>query len=117
MGSSLNEEECTQKIGDVLRFFVDTKNFGYVDRVGNALLPDGVEEALKEALRALRSLYGSAKRDERGYSYVEVGDRRITLPPLPGEDVVKCFLSAVRRDMGFARRAAIYALSWHAKKS
>ncbi len=110
-------EECTQEIGRMLRFFVDTGNFGYVDRIGNALVPDIVETALMEAIRALRSLYGSARTDERGFKCVEHDGRCVTLPPIPGKDVVTCFLEAVRADIGYARRAAIYALAWHAPRS
>lgn len=105
-------EECVKSIARVLRFFRETRNYGYVDRIGNALIPEHVEIALKEALRALDSLYGSAPRDEKGHAYVAVDDRKVVLPRIPSEKEVQCFLGLVREDISYARRAAIYALSF-----
>ena len=45
---------------DVLRFFVQTRSFNLVDRLGFALNPHVAKEALTEALRILKSLRGSA---------------------------------------------------------
>ena len=51
---------------DVLRFFVRTRSYTVVDRLGFALSPDVAREALTEALRVLRSLRGSALVVESG---------------------------------------------------
>ncbi len=100
----------------MLRFFVQTKNFGYVDRIGNALNPEPVEVTLHEALRAFRSIRESATVGEDGRRYVEKEGKKIPVPGIPGEEEVKAFLDAVRSDIGVAKRIATLALAYPSRK-
>ena len=102
---------------NLFRFFVDTRNYGYVDRIGNALSHEPVEHATLEALRAFRSIYESAKMDENNRRYIEDSktNRKIYLPRIPSEDQVKAFLDAVKQNRDVARRVATYALSFRPK--
>ena len=100
----------------MLRFFVQTKNFGYVDRIGNALNPEPVEVTLHEALRAFRSIRESAIVGEDGRRYVEKDGKRIPVPGIPSEEEVKAFLDAVRSDIGVAKRVATLALAYPSRK-
>lgn len=47
---------------DVLRYHVSTGRYSYVDRIAAAMDPRVVEEAIREALRAVTSVIGSAPR-------------------------------------------------------
>ena len=100
----------------MLRFFVQTKNFGYVDRIGNALNPEPVEVALLEALRAFRSIRESASVDKKGKRYVEKDGNKIPVPGIPSDEEVKKFLDAVQSDIGVAKRVATLALAYPSKK-
>ena len=102
---------------NLFRFFVDIRNYGYVDRIGNALSYEPVEYATLESLRAFRSIYESAKMDENHRRYIEDNktNRKIYLPRIPSEDQVKTFLDAVKQNRGVARRVAMYALSFRPK--
>jgi CRISPR type I-A-associated protein Csa5 len=100
----------------MLRFFVQTKNFSYVDRIGNALNPEPVEVTLHEALRAFRSIRESALIDEKGRRYVEKDGKKIPVPGIPTEEEVKAFLNDVRADIGVAKRVATLALAYPSKK-
>ncbi len=100
----------------MLRFFVQTKNFGYVDRIGNALNPEPVEVALLEALRAFRSIRESAPADKDGRKYVEKDGKKIPVPGLPTDEEVRAFLEAVHSDIGSAKRVATLALTYPSKK-
>ncbi|WP_297520791.1 type I-A CRISPR-associated protein Csa5 [Thermococcus sp.] len=100
----------------MLRFFVQTKNFGYVDRIGNALNPEPVEVTLHEALRAFRSIRESAIVGEDGRRYVEKDGKRIPVPGIPSEEEVKAFLDAVCSDIGVAKRVATLALAYPSRK-
>jgi len=100
----------------MLRFFVQMKNFGYVDRIGNALNPEPVEVTLHEALRAFRSVRESAPVDESGRRYVEKDGKRIPVPGIPTEEEIKAFLDDVRSDIGVAKRVATLALAYPSKK-
>jgi len=100
----------------MLRFFVQTKNFGYVDRIGNALNPEPVEVTLHEALRAFRSIRESATVGEDGRRYVEKDGKKIPVPGIPSEEEVKAFLDAVRSDIGVAKRVATLALAYPSRK-
>jgi len=100
----------------MLRFFVQTKNFGYVDRIGNALNPEPVEVTLLEALRAFRSIRESTSIDKDGRRYVEKDGNKISVPGIPAEEEVKAFLDAVHADIGVAKRVATLALAYPVKK-
>ncbi|NJE06350.1 type I-A CRISPR-associated protein Csa5 [Thermococcus sp. M36] len=100
----------------MLRFFVQTKNFSYVDRIGNALNPEPVEVTLHEALRAFRSIRESAFVEDNGRRYVEKDGKKIPVPGIPPEEEVKAFLDAVRSDIGVAKRVATLALAYPSKK-
>ncbi len=100
----------------MLRFFVQMKNFGYVDRIGNALNPEPVEVTLHEALRAFRSVRESAPVDESGRRYVEKDGKKIPVPSIPTEEEVRTFLDDVRSDIGVAKRVATLALAYPSKK-
>jgi len=100
----------------MLRFFVQTKNFGYVDRIGNALNPEPVEVTLLEALRAFRSIRESAPVDKNGRRYVEKDGNKIPVPGIPSGEEVKKFLDAVQSDIGVAKRVATLALAYPSKK-
>ena len=100
----------------MLRFFVQTKNFGYVDRIGNALNPEPVEVALLEALRAFRSIRESAPSDENGRKYIEKDGKKIPVPALPTDEEVREFIEAVHSDIGLAKRVATLSLAYPSKK-
>ncbi|ASJ10956.1 type I-A CRISPR-associated protein Csa5 [Thermococcus sp. P6] len=100
----------------MLRFFVQTKNFGYVDRIGNALNPESVEVALFEAIRAFRSIRESASVDSEGRRYVEKEGKKIPVPGIPSEEEIKAFLEDVRSDVGVAKRISTLALAYPSKK-
>lgn len=99
----------------MLRFFAAIRNYSFVDRVGNALNPETVEVAIKDALRTFTSIYDSAASDEKGFRYLELEEagakRRVYLPAKPREDEVASFVKAVWEDVGVARRVAIMAMS------
>ncbi|MFA4646526.1 type I-A CRISPR-associated protein Csa5 [Pyrococcus kukulkanii] len=100
----------------MLRFFIQLKNFSYVDRIGNALNPEPVEAALHEALRAFRSIRESASIDDSGRRYVEKDSKKILVPGLPSDEEVRAFLDAVRSDISVAKRVATLALAYPSKK-
>ncbi|RLG47819.1 MAG: type I-A CRISPR-associated protein Csa5 [Thermoproteota archaeon] len=100
----------------MLRFFVQMKNFSYVDRIGNALNPEPVEVALHEALRAFRSIRESAPVDSKGKRYVEKEGKKIPVPGIPSDEEVRTFLDAVRSDISVAKRVATLALAYPSKK-
>ncbi|KUH32863.1 type I-A CRISPR-associated protein Csa5 [Thermococcus celericrescens] len=100
----------------MLRFFVQTRNFSYVDRIGNALNPEPVEVALLEALRAFRSIRESASVDENGGRYIEKDGNKILLPGIPSGEEVMGFLKDVRSDTGVAKLVATLALAYPSKK-
>ncbi|ASJ02837.1 type I-A CRISPR-associated protein Csa5 [Thermococcus profundus] len=100
----------------MLRFFVQTKNFSYVDRIGNALNPEPVEVALLEALRAFRSIRESAPIDKNGRMYVEKDGNKIPVPGIPSDEEIKKFLDDVRSDMGVAKLVATLALAYPSRK-
>ena len=100
----------------MFRFFVRTKNFSYIDRIGNALSYEPVEVALKDALRAFVSIYNSAEVEvKEGRTRRFIRDKEtnkpIYLPSIPSESEVEKFLQKVREDISYARRLAILALS------
>ncbi|WP_231845518.1 type I-A CRISPR-associated protein Csa5 [Pyrococcus abyssi] len=100
------------EIINMLRFFVRIKNFGYVDRIGNALTPEPVEIALHEAMRAFRSIWEGAKTDEEGRRYIEKDGEKIYLPKIPSDTEIESFLNEVRRDIRIAKRVATLALAY-----
>lgn len=99
----------------MLRFFIQMKNFSYVDRIGNALDPEPIEVALHEALRAFRSIRENALVDEGGKKYIEKDGKKIPVPGIPTEEEILAFLNAVRSDTGIAKRVAILALAYPSK--
>jgi len=103
------------EIVNMLRFFIRTRNFGYVDRIGNALTYEPVEMAILEALRAFRSIHESAKTDENYGKYIEKDGKKIYLPRIPSEEEIRTFLNAVRKDMSVAKRVATLALAFPSK--
>ena len=82
-------------IVDLLRFFVEKRQYSIVDRFANALSPDVIEVALYEALRTVKSAS-------------ETEEVKILIPD---EESIKYFLNIVRRDISIAREIAIRALS------
>lgn len=106
---------------EMLKFFAREGVFSYVDRIGNALTPEPVEVAIKDALRHLASLYHSSiektvetkegkkvtlrfyRKDEKNLE---------PLPKIPSQSEVSLFLKAVRKDISCARVTAILAMSF-----
>ncbi|QOJ79814.1 type I-A CRISPR-associated protein Csa5 [Infirmifilum lucidum] len=106
-----------ESIVRVLRFFAATRNYSFLDRIGNALNPETVEVALRDALRTFSSIYDASPADEKGLKYYEYEEgRRIRLPAKPSEGEVAAFLRAVWQDVGVARRVAIMAMSVPARE-
>jgi len=99
----------------MLRFFIQMKNFSYVDRIGNALNPEPIEVALHEALRTFRSIRENALVDGEGRRFIEKDGKKIPVPSIPTEEEVLAFLNAVRSDTGIAKRVAILALAYPSK--
>ncbi len=120
MGSSVTGLEEFKGIVKMLRFFASTRNYSFIDRIGNALNPETVEVAIRDAMRTFTSIYDSAPVDEKGLKYYEYEEggvkRRIHLPAKPSEDEVAGFVKAVWQDVGVARRVAIMAMSFPAKE-
>ncbi len=100
----------------MLRFFVQMKNFSYVDRIGNALNPEPVEMAILEAIRAFRSIRESTSTDKDGRRYVEKDGKKIAVPGVPTDEEVRAFLEAVRSDISVAKLVATLALAYPSKK-
>jgi len=100
----------------MLRFFVQMKNFSYVDRIGNALNPETVEVALFETIRAFRSVRESASIDKEGRRYVEKDGNKILVPGIPRDEEVEKFLEDVRSNIGVAKLVATLALAYPSKR-
>lgn len=125
-------------IADLLRFFVETERYGIIDRIGNAVSPAAVKQALFEALRIVRSLKGTSKKgkvNDKVYECCEYGDIKegkhhpgleaaidgkrqycVPCPRIPSEDEVREFLEDVERDIDVAREVAILAQTFRPKK-
>ncbi|RSN73292.1 type I-A CRISPR-associated protein Csa5 [Candidatus Methanodesulfokora washburnensis] len=105
------EEDCMEQVANMLRFFVRMRNYGYVDRMANALTPDPAEAALVEAYRHLRSLYDSSK-EEGGLRKVEVDGKILTLPKIPDQECTKKILEIIRKNPPERKTLALMALSF-----
>jgi len=72
--------------------------------------------ALKDALRDLSTLYGSSSVDEKGLHYIQIKiDDRVEkkyLPKIPSQEDVRDFLEKVRKNISYARKLAIYSLTY-----
>ena len=109
-------DEIPNDLVKILRFFVNRKNFSYVDRIGNTLSPEAIEMALKDALRDLNSFYLSAQSEGGGPRFIRERDgSTTTLPNIPSQDSIKKFLQLVQEDVSYGRRLAMLALSWSTK--
>ena len=96
----------------MLRFFVRTKNFSYIDRIGNALTYEPVEVAIKDALRDFQSIHNSAKtEDGKKVIYDKQTNKPIYLPSIPSSEEVEAFLKKAKEDISYARKLAIFALT------
>lgn len=111
--------ECISELADVLRFFVELRNYSYVDRIANALTSEPVQISLRDALRHLRSFYDSSfeiKADEKKLRAVMVRiggvEKQKVLPKIPKERCINEFLEAIRKDISVANRLAMMALSY-----
>ncbi|MEZ0248722.1 MAG: hypothetical protein ABWJ97_05565, partial [Thermoproteus sp.] len=118
----------------MLKFYADINSYSFVDRIAYAISPVSVEEAVVDALRTLRSLWGSALSvrledrevpccyyEEARGGRCDVGFKAgdyccVVCPAVPSEDEVRKFLDAVRGDIGVAHKVAALALTWHPKK-
>lgn len=105
---------------DMLKFFAKEGIFSYVDRIGNALTPDLIEVAIKDALRHLASLYYSSikevvKKDDKEITlhyFIDKNNEKKLLPKIPSQEEVSLFLKAVREDISCARITAILSMSF-----
>ncbi len=104
--------DCMSELAGLLRFFIEIRNYSYVDRISNALTYDPVEIAVKDALRHIRSLYDASFKDASGLSAVKIDGKSKILPKIPSEECVKAVLEAIREDISVARRLAVLALSY-----
>lgn len=125
-------------LAELLRFFVMSERYGIIDRIGNAVSPIAVKQALFEALRIARSLRASAERvryNNREILCCEVIHPRegrtpaamrletsegvvycIPCPRIPTENEIREFLAAVERDIDVAREVAILAQTFPPQK-
>lgn len=111
-------DEIPNDIVKMLRFFVQRKNFSYVDRIGNTLSVEAVEMALKDALRDLNSYYLSAQTDKEGRRVIiDRNEKPIPLPNVPSQDSILKYLELIRNDIGYGRRLAILSLTWAGRTS
>ncbi len=111
-------DEIPNDIVKMLRFFVQRKNFSYVDRIGNTLSVEAVEMALKDALRDLNSYYLSAQTDKEGRRVIiDRNENSIPLPNVPSQESISKYLELLRKDIGYARKLAILSLTWAGRKS
>jgi len=111
-------DKIPNEIVKMLRFFVQRKNFSYVDRIGNTLSKDAVEMALKDALRDLNSYYLSAQVDAKGFRFIKERDGSITyLPNIPSQNSIDTFLQLLNEDISYGRKLAMLALTWAGKNS
>ncbi len=109
-------EECLDDVARVLRFFVELRNYSYIDRIANSLTSSPAEKALQEAMRHLRSLYDSSftyKDEKTGKEYraTKVDDKTHALPKIPRDDCVKMVLEAISDD-SVRRKMAILSLAY-----
>ncbi|MEN3056280.1 MAG: type I-A CRISPR-associated protein Csa5, partial [Candidatus Methanosuratincola petrocarbonis] len=113
MNVQLAEPKDFKNIIGMLRFFVRIRNYGYIDRMGNALKYECVEMALKEALRSIKSIRDSASIDEKGSLYILDREKnKIYVPYLPSEDEINMFFVKTKEDIGLAHRVATYSLAF-----
>jgi len=109
--------ECMSQVASLLRFFIEIRNYSYVDRISNALTYDPIEIAIKDALRHVRSLYDASvpledEKTGKVLRAIKVDKELKVLPKIPSEECVKRVLDAIREDISAARRLAIMALAY-----
>jgi len=83
-----------EPIINLLRFFVERRQYSIVDRFANALSPEVIEMALYEAIRTAKSARDTGEKVE-----------------LPDEDTIRAFINFVKSDISIAREVAIRSLS------
>ncbi len=95
-GKSSRRWEALRNVAAALSCFAEEKQYTYIDRIGDALSPDAAIKALKEALRALRSLQADPRY------------RGLRIPSM--EDVEEV-IRLIEADISYATRLAALALS------
>lgn len=83
-----------EPIVNLLRFFVEKRQYSIIDRFANALSPEVVEMALYEAIRTAKSARDTGEEVE-----------------IPDDETVRAFIGIVKSNITIAREAAIRALT------
>ncbi|MEM0340423.1 MAG: hypothetical protein QXV55_04300 [Acidilobaceae archaeon] len=95
------EFDKTSALVKILAFFAAQRNYGYIDRIGNALDEITVYEAIKDAVRDYHSLCTDKPAQERVVE-VKIGGTTFKLrcPNIEPEDIEKSVISFKKRIEG-----------------
>ena len=91
--------EVAEPIARMLRYYVQNRRYGYIDRLANAYKPEVAIVVLEEALREARSAQGIGER-----VYV------------PSEEETRAFMRRVMEDMSIVKVVAALALSYGVRR-
>lgn len=127
-----------QKIVNMLRYFVDTRQYSVVDRLAYAVNPAVAKYALYDAVRQIRSAKDRAKEGKTDRGSVEccfydkaegegcdVGFKVaiegaphccVPCPAIPTEEELARVMEALERDVSSAAKLAALALSYREKR-
>ncbi len=86
--------EALREVAQALSCFAEEKQYTYIDRIGDALSPEIAVKALKDALRALRSVKASNP-----------------LLPLPSMEAVESVIKMISENIEYASVLAALALT------
>lgn len=86
--------EALREVAHALSCFAEEKQYTYIDRIGDALSPEIAVKALKDALRALRSMKTSKQSI-----------------PLPSMEAVETVIKMISENIEYANILAALALA------
>jgi len=86
-----------EKIAWSFRYFVKKRSYNFIDRITNAVTPEVAIDALKDALRVLRSAYDRGDED---------------LEYLPSEKEVAKFIEYIKEDISYAKILGSLVFVW-----
>lgn len=98
----------------LLRFFTETGNLSYIDRLANALSSETIKAVLYDAIReaaAARRQSIKIKENDKEVLYYDY-ENKIKAPFIPKDSELADFLSVIEKDMSIAKIVASLALLW-----
>ncbi len=96
---SEDEWNAVRDLASMLRYFVRSRKYGYIDRLANAYNPMVAEITIREALREARSAFDQNEKVH-----------------LPSEDNVRRVIELISRDLSVAGILAALALAFPERK-